>query len=153
MLAKYKTFIYLLVKNITGFILLKTDRTPMVLLTPDLDVCVTESERETEKERKTRWTESMDKGSRSRWGCLKSRWGGLTVEQQAPSGHAPASPVLGHTLVHASVLRPEVRDLQDAAAGVVDLHLARERLTVSSSPPDGRHGAAGDGGSHCHSSN
>lgn len=66
----------------------------------------------------------------------------LTVEQQAPSGHAPPSPVLRHALVHAGVLRPEVRDLQDAAAGVVDLHLACQRLSVRSSPPDGGHGAA-----------
>lgn len=60
-----------------------------------------------------------------RRGRLEGLGSVLTVEQQTPSGHAPPSAVLRHALIHAGVLRPEVRDLQDAAAGVVDLHLAR----------------------------
>jgi len=63
------------------------------------------------------------------------------VEYELPSGDISSSAVRGHTLVHTGVLRAKVWNFQNPAE-VVDFYLAREWVSISSSPGDCRHGAA-----------
>lgn len=65
----------------------------------------------------------------------------LTVEDKLPSGNIAASAVFGYTLIHASILWPKIWNFQNPT-GVVDFDLARQRVSISSSPRDGRHRAA-----------
>lgn len=65
----------------------------------------------------------------------------LTVEYKLPSGNISSSAVFGYTLVHAGILWAKIWNFQNPA-GVVDFNLAREWISISSSPWDGRHRAA-----------
>lgn len=64
-----------------------------------------------------------------------------TVKQELPSGNISSSAVFGHTLVHTSILWAKIWDFQNTTR-VVDFDLAREWISISSSPWDGRHRAA-----------
>lgn len=57
----------------------------------------------------------------------------LTVEYKLPSGHISSSAVFGYTLVHTSILRAKIWNFQNPT-GEVDFNLARERVSISSSP-------------------
>lgn len=57
----------------------------------------------------------------------------LTLEQKLASGNVPSSAVFSHTLINAGVLGAKIWNFQDTS-GVVDFYLARERLSISSSP-------------------
>ena len=65
----------------------------------------------------------------------------LTVEYELPPGNISSSAVFGHALVHTGILRAKIWNFQNPA-GVVDFNLAREWISISSSPRDGRHRAA-----------
>lgn len=57
----------------------------------------------------------------------------LTLEQKLASGHVPSSAVFCHTLINAGVLGAKIWNFQNTS-GVVDFYLARERISISSSP-------------------
>ena len=65
----------------------------------------------------------------------------LTVEYQLPSGNISSSAVFGNALIHTGILRAKIWNFQNPT-GVIDFNLAREWISISSSPWDGRHGAA-----------
>lgn len=65
----------------------------------------------------------------------------LTLEQKLASGNVPSSAVFCHTLINTGVLGAKIWNFQNTS-GVVDFYLARERISISSSPWNGRHGAA-----------
>lgn len=65
----------------------------------------------------------------------------LTLVQKLASGNIPPSAVFSQTLINASILGAKIWNLQHASREV-DFYLAREWISISSSPWNGRHGAA-----------
>lgn len=57
----------------------------------------------------------------------------LTVEYKLSSGNISSSAVFGYTLVHTGILWAKIWNFQNPT-GVVDFNLAREWISISSSP-------------------
>lgn len=57
----------------------------------------------------------------------------LTVEEKLPPGNISPSAVFSYTLVNTGILGAKIWDFQNTT-GVVDFNLAREWISISSSP-------------------